>query len=511
MVPQCKSKPQKKISNHLSKFHPDLTPNERKRYLRKATVVEKTHIREEPGQSKLSLAQNKVSPTPGHSLATKTEDKLKKGKTRSLGKFPSSHPELASYKQYLMGLAGKKKSDTSAESIVTDISKMLYYHNEKELQWENVTDRDKLLKYIDKIDQMKVGPEGQLTKLERVHEVFRYLKRTKKHNVHLMEKIQETESDIQDWKKTLRSAKRSLQIKRMEETSEMNMNLEEITAVVDNPRMWTKFSDVVSRAKHRENVAESELKLAMGIVMLTVKLKSFQRPGAVTNCTIREYRNAEKCGDTTVINVYNHKTGNQGAAKLTMDAKLSSRLLLYFKYIRPLLMEPGEDIDNLFILPGSQKVGKFGNLEASISRFLNVQVPSSTKARKIGATCSAKALDYQTHHLVTQQMSHQADVSRKYYEAVHGKRDAAFAFQKLEGLRTGSKAGTSETGGLASQRWSTLDTAFVKKKFAACIKKARTPGLPECSEIGLDRTAKQVQDKVRTLIRQAQKKREDSD
>ena len=127
-----------------------------------------------------------------------------------------------------------------------------------------------------------------------------------------MEQIQETESDIQDWKKTLRSAKRSLQIKKMEDTSEMNMNLEEITAVVDNPRMWTKFSDVVSRAKHRENVAESELKLAMGIVMLTVKLKSFQRP---------------------VINVYNHKTGNQGAAKLTMDAKLSSRLSLYFKYI----------------------------------------------------------------------------------------------------------------------------------------------------------------------------------
>ena len=123
-----------------------------------------------------------------------------------------------------------------------------------------------------------------------------------------------------------------------------------------------------------------------------------------------------------------------------------------------------------------------------------------------GATCSAKELDYQTHHLVTQQMSHQADVSRKYYEAVHGKRDAAFAFQKLEGLRTGSKAGTSETGGLASQRWSTLDTAFVKKKFAACIKNARTPGLPECSEIGLDRTAKQVQDKVRTLIRQAPKR-----
>ena len=53
---------------------------------------------------------------------------------------------------------------------------MLYFHNEKELQWENVSDRDKLLKYIDKIDQMKVGPEGQLTKFERVHEVFRYLK-----------------------------------------------------------------------------------------------------------------------------------------------------------------------------------------------------------------------------------------------------------------------------------------------------------------------------------------------
>ena len=163
--------------------------------------------------------------------------------------------------------------------------------------------------------------------------------------------------------------------------------------------------------------------------MVSVKLKSFSRPGTIVNCTIDEYHRVKNCNGSTVIKVYEHKTGCQGTAKITVDEQLMDRLRLYFRYIRPLLAEPGHDTKYLFILPGSQKIKKFSNIENFLKRHLDVDIPTSTKARKIGATCAARSLDHQTNILVTKQMSHQPDVSSKYYEAVHGSRDAAHAFQ----------------------------------------------------------------------------------
>ena len=412
-----------------------------------------------------------------------------------------------------MGLAGKKRSEKNAESIVIDISKILYFHNDKELVWENITNKQKLLQFMDKLDEMEVGPEGQLTKLERVCELYRYLKRTKRESPELIAEIRESEEDIEQWKKTLRGEKKMLQARRMEEASEMDMSLQAITEVVDNPEMWARFSDTVTRIKNGDVVSENDLKLAMGSVMLAVKLKSFQRPGAVINCTVNEYRNAIKSGDTTIIKVYNHKTQKQGPAKLTMDSNLEKRLRLYFKHIRPLLAEAGNDIENLFILPGSQRVNKFGNLESFISRTLKISVPTSTKARKMGATCSARSLDYQTHSLVTKQMSHQADVSRKYYEAVHGAKDTAFAFQAMEHLRAAGSGSPSklnlEDQNAESKWWSPADAQLIETHFSTFIKRGKTPGLGQCSNVALNRTPKQIQDKVRTIIRKNKKQAAD--
>ncbi|ORU95070.1 MAG: hypothetical protein A6F71_10445 [Cycloclasticus sp. symbiont of Poecilosclerida sp. M] len=111
----------------------------------------------------------------------------------------------------------------------------------------------------------------------------------------------ESENLIERWKKTLRCQKNALQVRRREDASEMDMNMETISAVVDNPTMWSDFSDIVDRARHGEEVPEKDLKLAMGIVMVAVMFKSYQRPGAVQNCTCTEYRAATKDDGITVI------------------------------------------------------------------------------------------------------------------------------------------------------------------------------------------------------------------
>ena len=481
-----------------------------------AKIVKKSHMKIASDQKKLPFKN-----------LEKTRKRLTKGKavTRSLGRFESTHPKLATFKLHLMGIGGKKRSGTAAENIVRDVSKILYFHDSSELKWEGITDSVNLVQFMDEMDKREVGPEGQLTKLERISILLHYLKMN---NPTMKNKIIETENEISQWKKTLRVGKKALQVQRLERASEMDLSLEEITAVVDNQDMWLKYIQVVDRARKDEHVPDEDLKLAMGIVMIAVKLKSYSRPSTVANCTVNEYRNATICEGSTVIKVYKHKTGKQGTAKVTVDSQLAERLGLYYRYIRPKLVDPGNPCDYLFILPGSQKVNKMSNLEKFLQKRLQVEaIPTSTRARKIGATCAARALDYQTNTLVTKQMSHQPEVSRRYYEAIHGPRDAAFAFQQMEALRKQQSASTTispphtpftplmitappvslPTESTPTCRWTSRDAEFVRKRFEKNIASRQTPRLGECEDLGLDKTAKQVQDKVRTIIRQTAKEK----
>ncbi len=507
-IPGCKARPQKKLSNHLTKFHSELTGKERKRLLRRARIVIKTNLKAQPGQSKLCFKGG---------ILTKTKRPSKgKAVTKHLGHFPSSHPKLADFKEHLMGIAGKRRSESVAETIVRDVSKILYFYDNESLKWEGITNCNNLQKYINHLDSLKMGPEGQLTKLERVCDLLWYLKKHDKDNINMKNEIVDTESEIKLWKRTLREKKKALQVRRLEEISEQDLTLDDITAVVDNDRMWLKFSEIVDKAKKGSDIPDEDLKVAMGIVMINVKLKSFSRPSAIANCTVDEYQRATRCDGSTVIKVYNHKTGHRGTAKITIDDQLTERLRLYFKYIRPLLVDPGHDINLLFILPGSQKIYKFSNLENFLQKRFTISIPNSTTARKIGATCAARSLDYQTNTLVTKQMSHNPEVSRVFYEAVRGPADAAFAFQQMESLRKGevtshmrSYPSQPEDTSNFSSRWTQSDTTFVKKKFRENIESGQTPGLSQCEDLGLNKTPKQVQDKVRTLIRQAHRANED--
>lgn len=393
-----------------------------------------------------------------------------------------------------MGLGGKKRSEKAAHDIVRDISKMLYYHDPKELNWGNITKKQLILTYMEVVENLGVGAEGQLGKLERLCDAYQFLKR--KCNDTWNKEMAEAEVEIVGWKKTLRKEKNALNMMRLEKTSELEVDLNIISDIVDNQEMWLQFSNTVDRVRLGEDVPESELKLAMSIVLVSVKLKSLQRPGAVVNCTMDEYNNATTYDDIMVIKVLDHKTKNSGTAKLTLDSQLMARLKLYVQYIRPQLVEPGHDVNFLFILPGSRKIEKIGNIEKFLERHIKVSVPTSTMARKIGATCAVKNLDYNDHTLINKQMSHSAEVSSKYYEAIRGPRDAAQAFKTMESLRQKcTPAPTRETEEvirMTNPRWSEKDAQFVEKKFFKLIHRGITPTLDACRNLGLDKNPKQV-------------------
>lgn len=200
-MPDCKStKPQKRLSNHFTKYHPDLKTNERKTFLRNAIVAKKGRMQPELGQKKLELEEGWI----------KTEGPGKTGTSRSMERFPSDHEELVKFKSHLMGIAGKRRSSTSADNIAREISKMLYYGDPEKLDWVHITNKNKIKLYMEKMQKMqkmKIGPESQLTTLERLCDALEYLK-YHYNNGSLSSNVADIAFHIPTWKKVLRKEKR---------------------------------------------------------------------------------------------------------------------------------------------------------------------------------------------------------------------------------------------------------------------------------------------------------------
>ena len=105
------------------------------------------------------------------------------------------------FKEHLTGIDGNRRSPTSAEAIITDISKLLHHSGKDELNWTHLTERKNISTYLEMIKKMGVGPDGQLTKLERLCDALSYLRY---YQPSLKSKIEEMEVHIQRWKQVLR-------------------------------------------------------------------------------------------------------------------------------------------------------------------------------------------------------------------------------------------------------------------------------------------------------------------
>lgn len=331
-IPGCKCKPQKRLADHFRKQHPEVTTNQRRRLLKKAKVVPRNYIPPKIGQTKLEFKDTRLSGS--------QEIYKKSGTSRSLGRFPSSLRELQDFKTHLMGIEGKRKGENSAKAIVTDVSKFLYFANPESIDWSLVANTAKLRLYVEKVEKMGVGPEGQLTKLERISDCLKFLKCTHR-DLDFKTEAQDAECRIRTWKTILRKEKQKLNAHRIEKASDADMSLNAITEVVDNQEMWTRFNRTIQQLKGGAELSDAALKTAMGSVMVATVLKSYQRPGALCNCTVAEYWEATSVDGVLVIRVKDHKTSQyHGTAKLTLDRELQERLRLYFKYVRPHLVDP---------------------------------------------------------------------------------------------------------------------------------------------------------------------------
>ena len=62
-VKGCKAKPQKRLANHIMRYHKELTPRARRSLCKKAISVKRTHIEPPKAQCKLSFGSKVKYPT----------------------------------------------------------------------------------------------------------------------------------------------------------------------------------------------------------------------------------------------------------------------------------------------------------------------------------------------------------------------------------------------------------------------------------------------------------------
>ena len=97
--------------------------------------------------------------------------------------------------------------------------------------------------------------------------------------------------------------------------------------------------------------------IALGGLLL---YSSWQRPGAIENCTLEEFQNRQcikgRDGEeTVVISVKTHKTAAARSAKLVVDIVQIKKLLQYVDVVRPILDPQGEE-RSLLIRDGPRPV-----------------------------------------------------------------------------------------------------------------------------------------------------------
>ena len=128
--------------------------------------------------------------------------------------------------------------------------------------WDRLSDRDQLVGYLEKLKRSSIGPEGQLAKVDGICCALRFLRvEVLKGAPHpeSMEKAGHMLEVLQGWKSTLRKQKRKLRKKRLEELSCQDLSLDEVNGLIENAELWRKFESVCSRAQRDETISTSIL------------------------------------------------------------------------------------------------------------------------------------------------------------------------------------------------------------------------------------------------------------
>lgn len=322
----------------------------------------------------------------------------------------------------------------------------------------------------------------------------------------------------------MKEKKRLVRLEELSETAPTFQQVSEL-ATCEEARefMATNTRDVRSGRNLDEKMRNTHMMLLADELLVS----SGQRTGAVANMTMGEWKKAREVttdsGNTVhVVSVYNHKTAlATGSAKLIMTSDLKQRLDFYAEHIRPYQCAGNEDL--FFLLSGGRKINRHAQRIRRLCRVFKVTEHTATDVRRAQATEATMVLSPKKKMSVTTQLCHSVAVEQKYYELNKGVEDAAKSFALMRDTKMGepSTSGSKNKGSKclpessrefkARSFFKQAEIEDIQLFFGEELRTNRCPSRGKCGEFLKQypiegRSEKDIQDKVRNLIKKYSKK-----
>ena len=215
-----------------------------------------------------------------------------------------------------------------------------------------------------------------------------------------------------------------------------------------------------------------------------------QRPGVVRHMKIREFEQRESLDDKLIIRVVNHKTSaSRGPANIVITSDIEKIINKYLKYIRSMIVPQNPELnDNLFLTHTGGEFKKISEAIQSVANKFDMSTPTPSVHRKVIASEGRKCLDESGMRSLASHMAHSEATSKRFYQ-FPSESEAYEVHDTIRQLNT------------RRQKFSEKEDTILQKEYP--LSNDTTPTLEVCKLIikkyKLDRIAKQLQDRWRTL------------
>lgn len=259
----CNCGPLKKLSNHLKMKHANLSPAMHREALKCAKVVQRPGKDGRVGvlplkgqKSLLEYGRQKVTPLPDE------ERDISGRGTRNFPAFTlGKGGEIDMFTAWLRGVDGGMRQDRESIQvslliqaltltpnhqsiqITVDVSKFLRYTSNV-FNWSNLLKLKEMREYLDRCHSAKIGPDGLVTKCDRLITALRYYKMELVDNTDgsTRSEIDHAIDRVDAWRKSYRKLKKETRTastaRLLEDKSDEGRTDREITMLLESKDIW---------------------------------------------------------------------------------------------------------------------------------------------------------------------------------------------------------------------------------------------------------------------------------
>ena len=215
-------------------------------------------------------------------------------------KMPT-HPQESKFLKELRDFATSKRRRSRSISEVRQISleagRFLYYADHSHLDEKTLADAGALDKYLRVLEEGGATNSTLNAKVSRLRVTLQFM--SLRAGPEVLPEVERTQIFMKNWGAVYGKEARRVNREHLEDRSEKPVNFEGTTLFISFPEMRRLARSLISNAQASKPVKNSEIRSTIIWLAGALMLSNHQRPGAVVNVTINEYRGAKDYNNWT--------------------------------------------------------------------------------------------------------------------------------------------------------------------------------------------------------------------